>query len=147
MSRIETLEPAFVEEIPSDLTAGTLYISIEYTTAVHLCCCGCGAEVVTPLHPTRWTLAYDGETVSLDPSVGSWGLPCQSHYFIKRNRVRWAPGWSKAEIEAGRDRQRGLIEAHYSSSPAAGDPQPVTEPPASFLARLRRRLVRLVSRG
>jgi hypothetical protein len=42
--------------------------------------CGCGKKVVLPLHPTHGKLTYDGETVSLSPSVGNWSFPCESHY-------------------------------------------------------------------
>ncbi|WP_417924835.1 DUF6527 family protein [Collimonas pratensis] len=26
-----------------------------------------------------WSLTYDGKTVSLDPSIGNWSLPCRAH--------------------------------------------------------------------
>jgi hypothetical protein len=79
-----------------------LYVCIPYTTVVHRCCCGCGREVVTPLGPTDWRVTFDGETVSLEPSIGNWSFPCRSHYWIVRNRVRWARTWTSAEIDAGR---------------------------------------------
>ena len=80
----------FVEFIPDQLKGRTLYISHTYCTAVHKCCCGCGREVVTPLSSTGWQVTFDGKTVSLYPSIGSWSLPCQSHYFITKNKVVWA---------------------------------------------------------
>jgi len=92
----------FVDSVPAQLKDDTVYISIRYATAVHRCFCGCGSEVVTPLSPTDWAVTFDGESISLDPSVGSWSLPCQSHYWIRRNRVKWAPRWSKERIRAGR---------------------------------------------
>jgi len=92
----------FVENVPSQLKEDTLYVSIKYATVVHRCLCGCGNEVVTPLSPTDWALTFDGETISLDPSVGSWSLACQSHYWIDRNTVHWAPTWSRERIRAGR---------------------------------------------
>ncbi|WP_310793974.1 DUF6527 family protein [Paraburkholderia sp. BL23I1N1] len=61
---------------------------MEYGTISHSCCCGCGNEVVTPLTPTDWSLTFDGEHISLWPSVGSWNLPCQSHYVVKSPGVR-----------------------------------------------------------
>lgn len=100
--RHDELQHRFVEYIPEQLEEGMLYISIEYMTVTHLCCCGCGREVSTTLSPTDWRLIFDGRTVSLEPSIGSWTLPCRSHYFITRNRVIWARGWSAAEIESGR---------------------------------------------
>jgi hypothetical protein len=33
---------------------------------------------------------FDGRSVSLTPSIGSWSLPCHSHYFLTRGKVRWA---------------------------------------------------------
>ena len=88
--KYDVLEPRFVKAVPRDLEPGVLYVSMEYGTVVHSCCCGCGFEVVTPLTPTDWRLTFDGESVSLWPSVGSWNLPCQSHYVIENNRVREA---------------------------------------------------------
>lgn len=144
MSRIDRVTPEFVDEVPRELSVGSLYISIPYATAVHLCCCGCGHEVVTPIHPTRWALTYDGESVSLSPSVGSWGLPCRSHYVIRKNRVRWASQWSKAEIEAGRARERLDAEDFF----ARKDPEPNrtrandTGHAAGVLRRIRRRFAK-----
>lgn len=59
-------------------------------------------KVVTPLTPTDWCLVFDGDTVSLDPSIGNWNFPCRSHYWIYRNRVKWAKAWTPAKIQAGR---------------------------------------------
>ena len=73
-----------VDFIPRQLNERTLCISIEFATATHKCFCGCGAEVVTPISPVGWQLIFDGETVSLSPSVGSWSLKCKSHYWIRR---------------------------------------------------------------
>jgi hypothetical protein len=115
MKPIEAVDPVFVEEIPRTLEAGKLYVSIAYDTVTHLCCCGCANEVVTPLHPTRWSLTYDGDTVSLHPSVGSWGLPCRSHYLIKRNRVVWASRWSEDKIGAGRARDAHALDEYFSA--------------------------------
>lgn len=146
MTRIYILVPEFVEEIPRELTSGKLYISIPYGTAIHLCCCGCRSEVVTPLHPTRWALTYDGKAVSLHPSVGSWSLPCQSHYVIRDNRVRWAAHWSQGKVAAGRTRDRLLAEEYFGveqGSPAAADTGSratgLEDRLRLILARLRRR--------
>lgn len=113
MSRVSEFEPVFVEEIPRDLERSKLYISIDYTTVTHLCACGCDSEVVTPLHPARWALTYDGERVSLWPSVGSWNLLCRSHYVIKHNKVQWARPWSDERISASRRRDRAALEAYF----------------------------------
>src|SRR5262245_15182080 len=96
------LRHEFVQYAPDRLDPGMLYIALEFGTVVHACCCGCGSEVVTPLSPTDWKLTYDGETISLYPSIGNRSLPCQSHYYITKSRVHWAPAWSKEKIAAGR---------------------------------------------
>jgi hypothetical protein len=102
----------FVEYIPEELKERTLYISKKYGTAVHKCCCGCGREVVTPLSPTGWKLTSDGKSVSLHPSIGSWSLPCQSHYFITKNTAVWAPQWSPEQIARGRTHE-ALVRGNY----------------------------------
>ena len=80
----------------------TLYISIDYCTAVHKCVCGCGNEVVTPISPTDWELRFDGKTISLSPSIGNWSFECKSHYFITRNKIRFARRWEDWKIKQGR---------------------------------------------
>jgi hypothetical protein len=102
MTRVSRLVPEFVELAPPELKEGVLYVSMVYGSAVHKCCCGCGEKVVTPFSPTDWKLAFDGETVSLHPSIGNWGFKCRSHYWIRENEVHWAPQWSEAQIKAGR---------------------------------------------
>jgi hypothetical protein len=102
MKHVNVLRFEFVEYIPKDLKNNTIYISISCRTAVHKCCCGCGYEVVTPLSPTGWQLIFNGESISLYPSIGNWSFPCRSHYWIRNNIVQWAPKWSKKEINTGR---------------------------------------------
>jgi Family of unknown function (DUF6527) len=100
--RRRTVAHEFVEYVPDDLKEGIVYVCIQFGTAVHRCCCGCGSKVVTPLSPADWTLIFNGETISLDPSIGNWSFPCQSHYWIQQNRVVWDRRWSQEEIAAGR---------------------------------------------
>ena len=109
------LNHKFVEFIPDTLDDGTLHVSITHGTAVHRCCCGCGREVVTPLTPTDWKLIFDGETVSLYPSIGNWNLPCRSHYWITRNRVEWAEDWSDWRIAATEEKDRKLKVKFYGN--------------------------------
>lgn len=80
----------FVRAMPDRLDPGILYVSLDYLTTSHLCACGCGEEVVLPLHPTKWRVTFDGHSVSMNPSIGSRALACRSHYWIDRGRVRWA---------------------------------------------------------
>lgn len=102
MNQIMILQHEFTEYIPEILKDGIVYISIEFATVSHKCCCGCGLTVVTPLSPTDWSLTFDGLTVSLHPSIGNWSFPCKSHYWIKKNRVTWARKWTSKEIQEGR---------------------------------------------
>lgn len=106
-----TLQHKFVKNIPDNIEEGVVYVSIDYSTAIHKCCCGCRNEVVTPLSPTDWQLIFDGESVSLYPSIGNWNFNCQSHYWITRNKIKWAPKWSKEQIQRGinSDRQNKKI--------------------------------------
>jgi hypothetical protein len=108
-----SLDPQFIEFLPESLDEGVLYISIPYATTAHLCACGCGEEVVAPLSPTDWRLTFDGETVSLDPSIGSWSSACQSHYWIEESRIHWAARWSKEKIARGREDDRLRKQRHF----------------------------------
>lgn len=105
----------FVEFIPKERQEGVLCISIPYSTAVHNCFCGCGLKVVTPISPVGWKLIFDGETVTLSPSIGSWSFPCRSHYFIRRNVVVWGGEMSQDEIEWGRALDRKARERHFET--------------------------------
>ena len=81
----------FVEFMPDsvDMEEGVLYISEEHKASSHKCFCGCGNEVYLPFGFKGWKYTREGDTVSLSPSVGSWNLDCQSHYFIRENKVQW----------------------------------------------------------
>lgn len=96
--RQSSLTPLFTEAIPEDLETGLLYVSIRYRIAAHLCACGCGLRVVTPIKPAKWSLTYDGETISLWPSIGRWQHPCKSHYVIRKNKVIWQRQFDDDEI-------------------------------------------------
>jgi len=116
MLRHKRLEHRFVHHIPEVGDPGVIYISMEYATAVHKCCCGCGEEVVTPITPTDWKLTFDGESVSLSPSIGNWNMECQSHYFVQRNKVIDCKQWTRKRIEAGRRKDKARKAEYYESS-------------------------------
>lgn len=105
--------PQFVESIPETLTPGVLYVSMTLASAIHLCACGCEQEVITPLSPTDWKLCFDGENVTLDPSIGNWSFSCRSHYWIRGGKVRWSGSWSTEEIADGRTHDRKRKDAYY----------------------------------
>jgi hypothetical protein len=117
MMRHKQLSHRFVDDMPEVIEVGLLYVSMRYTLALHLCCCGCGREISTPFSPAQWKLWFDGDSVTLTPSVGSWNLPCQSHYFIERGRVIEAYSWSKKEARLGRERDRLARDDHYNKTP------------------------------
>jgi hypothetical protein len=125
----EQIAHQFVEYIPEQLEEGVVYVSIRYATAMHRCFCGCGSEVVTPISPTDWTLIFDGRTISLDPSVGSWNLPCRSHYWITHNRVEWAHRWTERRIAAARERERREKERYFAGLAPSDTPQSEHPPP------------------
>jgi hypothetical protein len=121
MTRQSTLSHEFVDYIPDVLEEGKVYVSVQFATVVHKCCCGCGREVVTPLSPTDWKLIFDGRTISLDPSIGNWSFPCQSHYWVRENRIVWSRRWSREEIEAGRARDRRRKAAYDADAGGPDD--------------------------
>ncbi len=110
----------FVEYIPKTIEENTLYISIEYNVAKHKCPCGCGSEIVTSLSPARWKLTYDGETVSLNPSIGNWSHACKSHYFITNDEVVWAGRISQRQIDEVVQIDRAAIEQHVNKTKPIG---------------------------
>lgn len=114
MSRTETIRPEFVELMPKVLSDGVLYISKKYSTASHLCCCGCGTKIVTPLKPGAWRLTVNGQRVSLRPSVGNWSAACQSHYWIQDSKINWAGRFTKAEIDDNRVSDELALERRYA---------------------------------
>ena len=88
--------------IPERLDSGTLYVNAQGTRAHHLCACGCGHRVMTPLNEIEWELTGTDDRPSLHPSVGNWNLDCKSHYILSEGRVHWARSFSPSEIEAVR---------------------------------------------
>jgi Family of unknown function (DUF6527) len=128
------LAPRFVESIPEELEGGVLYVSMTFATAIHLCACGCGCEVVTPLSPTDWKLWFDGEHVTLDPSVGNWSFPCRSHYWISKNDIRWAPSMSETTVRE----IRALDRARKTSLIYEADVLPNSLPEPSPVSNARR---------
>lgn len=86
---IKEFELQVVRRVPDILQGGILYVCFECNVVVHLCACGCSEKVVLQIAPDFWCVQYDGETVSLFPSIGNYQYPCRSHYWIEQNRVKW----------------------------------------------------------
>lgn len=104
----------FVNQIPEILEDNVIYVSIPFETVIHKCCCGCGREVVTPLSPKDWSLTFDGETITLNPSIGNWNFKCKSHYFIRNNRVVWARQYNRFEINENKELDFEQRQAYYT---------------------------------
>ena len=107
------LQHKFVDFIPDKIEEGILYISIDYGAVIHKCACGCGSEVNTPLNPTAWKMIYNGETISLKPSVGNWSFECKSHYWITHNKIEWSLKWSDEKIREVRAVEDFEREEYY----------------------------------
>lgn len=106
---------AFVDSFPASMEPGTLYVSAKYSTAGHICACGCGNEVVTKLSPAKWRITYDGQ-ISLAPSVGAVALPCNSHYFITRGEVDWHRKLTPGENSRAQEADRRSVEKLRAST-------------------------------
>jgi hypothetical protein len=111
MTLIDHYTAHFVESFPAPMEPGVLYISTAYSTAGHICPCGCGREVVTKLSPARYQIIFDGE-VSLKPSIAATGLPCKSHYFITRGQVDWHRKLDVTQTARAQSADQRAIEAH-----------------------------------
>lgn len=144
--RHTSIDHVFVEFIPSELKEGVLYISIPYATATHKCACGCGNKVVTPISPIDWQLFFDGDSVSLTPSIGNWEFPCRSHYWIKADKVRWAEAWTPEQIVSGRQREARDREQYFASRRAAINSTGQTDAEAQIGKRPRQGLLARVLR-
>ena len=111
-SRVSELRPLFVEYFPDEFESGILYVSMQYAICGHLCACGCGEKVITPLSPKQWKLAYNGEEVTLYPSIGNYAFACQSHYFLTNGNIIWV---AERDAEKGKRKKRGLLAKLFNS--------------------------------
>ncbi|MBN9158130.1 DUF6527 family protein [Microbacterium sp.] len=107
MKRRDEVGHRFVDLLPPALEPGVVYISGTHNIAAHLCCCGCGEEIVTPLGKAGWMLHYDGQ-VTLSPSVGNGALACRSHYIIRDSRIHWLSEMTAEEHVRANARDRSL---------------------------------------
>ena len=102
-----------VHKMPQTLEPGVLYVSEEYEIAMHICPCGCGSKVCTPIGPTDWRFKVGRHGPTLYPSIGNWQKPCQSHYWIRDGEIIWAPKWTQEEIVEGRRREQEQSAAYF----------------------------------
>jgi hypothetical protein len=115
MQRLSKIKLFRVHYIPKTLEPGILYVSEEFGASVHLCACGCGSKVSTPIGPTDWALEDTPAGPTLAPSVGNWQLPCKSHYWIREGQVMWAGAWSHEQVIAGRREEERRHRAYFAS--------------------------------
>ena len=125
--KLRQITPDFVDEIPRELDPAKLYVCCRYRAVKHLCACGCGIAINTPLHPTGWTLICDGVSVSLWPSIGNWGEKCQSHYWIHNSTIQWAPKWSRRRILKERKARELELDQYFGANATPGRDQPEWE--------------------
>lgn len=104
-----------VQYIPKVLEPGILYFAEEYGAAAHLCACGCGTKIRTPIGPTEWHIEDGADGVSLCPSVGNWQQPCRSHYWITNGSIEWSAPWTDDQVLAGREREMARRERHFAT--------------------------------
>ena len=97
------------------LAPGVLYVSEQFDAVAHLCACGCGSKIRTPLGPTEWSVEETDEGPTLRPSVGNWQQSCQSHYWIEEGEVIWCPKWTPDEIAVGRSREENRRRVYYET--------------------------------
>lgn len=114
-----------VDSIPETLQSNTLYVTADRDVAGHLCACGCGREVITPLSPTDWSVSFGRQGASLSPSIGNWAFPCRSHYFIWGGAVVWARDMSDKAIAQGRHLDKARKQNYYDK--LGGVPQTPSE--------------------
>lgn len=107
-----------VQTMPKLLEPGVLYVAQHYGAAAHLCACGCGSKIRTPLGPTEWTLKETPRGPTLHPSIGNWQKPCRSHYVISGGAVIWAGNWTDAQVAAGRRDERERLDAYFAARAA-----------------------------
>lgn len=110
---MSTISLKLITHLPIKLEANVLYVSEEFEIAGHLCPCGCGSKVITPLGINEWSLSVIEEKPTLKPSIGNWQLPCQSHYWIRRGEILWSNKLSDEEIEAGRLAEEQQRKEYY----------------------------------
>lgn len=87
------VEPVYVDGFMPEYETfedGKIYVSKQYSVAIHRCLCGCGAKTVTPLHPVHgWQLADNDGEITMTPSVGNYQMPCKSHYIITNGKANF----------------------------------------------------------
>ena len=108
---LRKFELQIVHRVPENLQSGLLYVCFDCKVVAHLCACGCGEKVVLPIDPQFWSVRYDGETVTMAPSIGNYQYACKSHYWISNNKVIWVDDFdsdSKRKKQKKRKKKRWI---------------------------------------
>ena len=100
IDKVKLLE---VKYLPQELDSGILYFSKKFGVAGHLCPCGCGNKIITPLGGTEWHLKIKNDKPTLYPSLGNWQLSCRSHYWIIDGEIEWSYEWDDDQIKRGKN--------------------------------------------
>lgn len=133
--KLQRIQHHFVEFIPEKLESGTLYISLEYNSASHLCACGCGNEVVTIFGPADSSITYNGRGVTISTSIGNSNFPCKSHYWISDNHILWESRMTPQLTALSRAKDKAVKAKEYDqSSPdvALSVPASIVQDPPPF---------------
>jgi len=114
--KADTIKLLHLKYLPKVLEPGYLYVSQEYKVAGHLCACGCGNKVITPLGPTEWEFSEADGRPTLNPSIGNWQLPCRSHYWISNGTIHWSYQWTEKQIADGKKAEDKKRVRHYEKN-------------------------------
>lgn len=122
---IKKIKLQYVHFMPNELNSGILYVSQEYGIAGHLCPCGCGNKIMTPLESTEWSFYEEKGEPTLYPSIGNWQLPCRSHYWINKGTIEGSYDWTDEQIEAGRKSEDEQRKRYYDKPQTKKKKQPL----------------------
>ena len=87
----QEMVPKFFDHIPNGkVKEGELWISMKYGIVSLSCPCGCGNATDLPIAPNKWSITFDGDKVSISPSILASYFKCKSHYHITNNQIVWA---------------------------------------------------------
>lgn len=93
--KVDHLELREVEYMPDQIEPGILYHSDRFKTAIHLCTCGCGNKVVTPISRDRfqgahkWGFVVDKNGPTSEGSIGNQNV-CGAHYHVRDGKIEQA---------------------------------------------------------
>jgi hypothetical protein len=84
-----------------------------------------------PFTLTDWKRTFDGENISLRPSIGNWTLKRRSHYVIDHGKVIEAGTWSDEQVEAEQGRDCAAKARFYGQPPSVDRPLQTNPPKAT----------------